>query len=244
MIDFLSAKSYLCYTYFIANHPNLELLARYNKREALMSVINKIAYYQNRRDEVPNQELAHQLAETKDKPGIQEIAENLWSKNKNVRSDCLKVLYEIGYIHPDLIADYVDDFLQLLKEKENRMVWGAMIGLATIADLRPYEIWEQIDAVINAVDKGSLITVVWGVKTLAHVAAADKKYHLKLFPILLTQLQKCIPRDVPMHAESMLCAVDKAKSGSFLAVLEKRKPELTASQLARLKKVIKKVQTS
>jgi hypothetical protein len=207
-----------------------------------MSVINGIAYYQNRRDEVPNQELAHQLAEAEDKAGIQEIAENLWNKNKSIRSDCLKVLYEIGYIRPDLIADYVSDFLKLLKDKDNRMVWGAMIGLTTIADLRPYEIWVKIDDVIIAVDKGTLITVVWGVKTIAHIAAADKTYHSKLFPILLSQLQKCIPRDVPMHAESILVAVDKTDSASFLAVLEKRKPELTTSQLARLNKVIKKVQ--
>jgi len=141
-----------------------------------MSVINTIAYYQNRRDEVPNQELAHQLAESENNAGIREIAENLWNKNKNIRSDCLKVMYEIGYIRPDLIADYVNDFRKLLIDKENRMVWGAMIGLATIADLRPHQIWKKIDSVINAVDRGSLITVVWGVKTLAHVAVADKTY--------------------------------------------------------------------
>jgi hypothetical protein len=207
-----------------------------------MSAINRIAYYQNRRDEVPNQELAHQLAESEDKAGIHEIAENLWNKNKNIRSDCLKVLYEIGYIRPDLIADYVNDFLKLLKDKENRMVWGAMIGLATIADLRPLQIWDKIDDVINAVDVGSLITVVWGVKTLAHIAKVNQTYHSRLFPILLTKLQTCIPRDVPMHAESMLVAVDKADTAPFLTVLEKRKPELTGSQLTRLNKVIKKVQ--
>jgi len=207
-----------------------------------MSVINGIAYYQNRRDEVPNQELAHQLAESEGKAGIQEIAENLWNKNKNVRSDCLKVMYEIGYIHPDLIADYVNDFLELLKDKENRMVWGAMIGLATIADLRPHEIWEHIDDVIKAMDKGTLITVVWGVKTLAHIAKVNRTYHSRLFPNLLARLQICIPRDVPMHAESMLVAVEKADKASFLTVIEKRKPELTGSQLTRLNKVIKKVQ--
>jgi hypothetical protein len=210
---------------------------------ALMSVINNIAYYQNRRDEVPNQELAHQLAESRDKTGIQELAENLWSKNKNVRSDCLKVLYEIGYLRPDLIADYVDDFLKLLKDKNNRMVWGAMIGLATIADLRPQAIWSHIDDVIAAMENGSVITVVWGVKTLAHVASADLTYHNKLFPILLAWLQKCIPRDVPIHAESISIAADKNHLVAFLNVLENRKPELTASQLARLNKVIKKLPT-
>jgi len=102
-----------------------------------MSTLDKIAFFQNRRDEVPNQLLAKELAETKNKQGIQEIVENLDNKNKNVRSDCLKVLYEIGYLNPGLIADYGNDFLKPPKSKENRMVWGAMIGLATIADRHP-----------------------------------------------------------------------------------------------------------
>jgi hypothetical protein len=209
-----------------------------------VSALNKIAYYQNRRDEVPNQELARELAETKDKKGIQVIAENLWNKNKNIRSDCLKVLYEIGYINPELIADYVGEFLKLLKDKNNRMVWGAMIGLATIADKRPKDIWQQIDDVIIVINKGSLITVVWGVKTLARVAATDEKYCQKLFPILMEHLKTCIPRDVPMHAESILCVIDKSNQEEFLAVLETRRAELKPSQLARLKKIAKELTKS
>ena len=65
-----------------------------------MSVLNKIAFYQNRRDEVPNQQFAKELAETENKAGIKEIAKNLKHKNKSVQSDCLKVLYEIGYLKP------------------------------------------------------------------------------------------------------------------------------------------------
>ena len=206
-----------------------------------MSAIDKIAYALQRRDEVPNQELARELARTRDKAGIREIAANLWNRNKNIRSDCLKVLYEIGYLNPDLIADYVDDFLKLLQDKANRMIWGAMIALATIADRRPKEIWAHVDEVMAAVDQGSLITVVWGVKALAKVAATDKKYRKKIFPFLLTQLQTCLPRDVPMHAESILPAVDKSNQKEFLSVLEARQAELTPTQLTRLKKVMKKL---
>jgi hypothetical protein len=207
-----------------------------------MSVLNQIAFYQERRDEIPNQELARRLATARDRTGIQEIAENLWNKNKNVQSDCLKVLYEIGYIDPDLIADYVEDFLKLLKSKNNRMVWGAMIALGTIAEKRPHEIWAGIDDVRQTVDQGSVITVVWGVKVMAAVAAADENYSKKLFPILIAQLQSCIPRDVPTHAESMLCAVNAGNQQEFLAVLASRQPELSPAQLARLKKVPRALQ--
>ena len=202
-----------------------------------MSTLDSIAYFQNRRDEVPNQELARDLAARKDAAGIQEIAGNLWHKNASVRSDCLKVLYEIGYIEPGLIAANVGDFLKLLKSKENRMVWGGMIALATIADLQPQAIWEKIDDVISAVEHGTLITVVWGVKTLARVAAVAPRYKEKLFPILIEQLKTCIPRDVAMHAESIVCAVDESNRGQFLSVLQARSTELKPSQLARIKKL-------
>jgi len=42
-----------------------------------------------------------------------------------------------------------------------------------------------------------------------------------------------------MHAESILHAVDAENTKEFLNILEKKKPEMIASQLARLKKVIK-----
>ena len=207
-----------------------------------MSVLHKIAFYQGRRDEVPNQELARELAETRDLEGIREIAENLGHKNPNVRSDCLKVLYEIGYLAPDLIAGYVDRFLALLRHKNNRMVWGSMIALATIAELKPREIWNDVDTVIEAVDKGTLITVVWGVKTLAVVASTEEAHRERLFPVLMRYLRTCLPRDVPMHAESILPAVDASTRAEYLSVIEARKAEMTASQLARLRKVTRQAQ--
>ena len=136
-----------------------------------MSTLEKIAFFQNRRDEVPNQLLAKELAESKNWEGIREIAENLDNINKNVRSDCLKVLYEIGYLDPALITDYGNDFLRLLRSKDNRMVWGAMIGLATIADRHAKEIWAQIDDIIRITESGTVITLVWGIRVLAKVAA-------------------------------------------------------------------------
>ncbi len=51
-----------------------------------MSVLNRIAHFQNRRDEAPNQQLARELAAAKDRKGIREIAENLWNENPNVMS--------------------------------------------------------------------------------------------------------------------------------------------------------------
>lgn len=206
-----------------------------------MSALDRIAYFQNRRDEIPNQELARDLAAAHDQAGVAEIAAGLAHQNANVRSDCLKVLYEVGHLAPELIAAYVGDFLALLKQKNNRLVWGAMIALAMIAPLRPREIAEQAEAVIRAVERGSVITVVWGVRVMAQVSAADPAYRERFWPALMKQLQTRIPRDAVTHAESMLCAVDDARRAEFLATLDARRGELTDAQAGRLKKVLRKV---
>jgi hypothetical protein len=208
-----------------------------------MSTLDKIAFFQNRQDEVPNQDLAKELAETKNADGIREIATNLANKNKNVRSDCLKVLYEIGYLDPGLISDYWSDFLELLKSRDNRMVWGAMIGLATIADRHAHEIWRQIDDVIRITESGTVITLVWGMRVLARVAAADEKYKKKIFPFLLDRIRNCLPRDVPLHAESILVAVDRNNKAGLVKLLESRRQELTPAQLIRYRKVMKSLET-
>ena len=206
-----------------------------------MVTMEKIAFYQNRRDEVPNQELASALASKEDRTGIKEIAENLTNKNSNIRSDSLKVLYEIGYLQPDLIADYVPEFLILLSSKENRMVWGAMIALACIADLKPNEIFIQIDLVILTTRKGTVITQVWGIRTLSRVAASNPQYKSRIMPFLLEELRICLPRDIPTHLESMLPAITTSEKSEIIEITDSRFPEMTPAQQTRLKKVLKQI---
>jgi hypothetical protein len=206
-----------------------------------MTILEQIAYFKGRRDEVPNQQLAKELARNKDTAGIKQIAENVENGNKNIRSDCLKVLYEIGYIDPTLIADHASVFLKLLMSKDNRMVWGAMIGLALIADLRSQEIWACIDDVLQVTKNGTVITKVWGLRALAKVGGSDPVYKQKIFPFLIEQISICIPRDVPTHSESILCAMDKENKAELVAVLDSRRSELTPAQMVRLKKVLKQL---
>ena len=119
------------------------------------------------------------------------------------------------------------------------MIWGGMITLATIAEKKPKEIFEQLTTVTDTIEHGTLITVVWGIKAIAKVAAANQTYKQKISPFLMEQLKKCIPRDVAMHAEHILPAIDETNKTEFLSILETRKPQLSTAQLARLKRVTK-----
>jgi hypothetical protein len=205
-----------------------------------MSVLNRIAHFQNRRDEVPNQELARELAARKDRRGIREIAQNLWNKNRNIQSDCLKVLYEIGYLKPELIAEYTGDFLKLLSSRQNRIVWGSMIALSTVAALKADEIYTHYADIAGAMEKGSVITRDNGVSVLAVVAAGNDMRSKKLFPYLLKHLETCRPKDVPQHAERIVVAVNARNRQAFVAILESRMTDMTNTQAARLRQVLKR----
>ncbi len=206
-----------------------------------MSVLEKIAYLQDRRDEVPNQELAKELVYAKNAEGIKEIAGNLFNKNENIQSDCIKVLYEAGYIEPEMIADYAGDFLRLLRSRNNRLVWGAMLALSTIAEIKADAIYENLEIVLKILNEGSVIAVDNAVKVLAAIAAQKDEYNKKIFPCLLEHLGKCRLKEVGQHAESTFSAVNEENRDEFIKVLERREDSLTGAQLARIKKLYKKL---
>ena len=208
-----------------------------------MSVLNRLASFQKRRDEVPNQVLARELAARKDKAGIREIVENLRNKNKNIQADCIKVLYEIGYINPDLISSYAKDFISLLKSTNHRLVWGGMIALSTIAIIFSEVLFAHIAEIQKAMKTGSVITVDNAVATLARVASVGDKYNQAIFPFLLQHLKSCRPKDVAQHAEKSMPSVNASNKAQFLKVLEKRMEDVSGSGLTRVKKVIKQAQS-
>ncbi|MCX6056206.1 MAG: hypothetical protein NTZ74_15085 [Chloroflexi bacterium] len=200
-----------------------------------MSVLSRISFYQNSRSEIQNQELARDLASTRDEGGIREIAEHLWDKNTNVRSDCLKVLYEIGYISPDLIAPFTDDFIRLLSSKHNRMVWGGMIALSTVAPLKAPTLFGQREAIYKTIENGSIITIDNGIKTLSTIAASESAFSEIIFPYLLNFLGECRPSDLPRHAEVVAKCVTDFNKNDFLSVLHNRQERLSVSQKNRIR---------
>jgi hypothetical protein len=207
-----------------------------------MTVINRIAYYQNRRDEVPNQELAHHLAEKEDTNGIQEIASHLLDKNDAIASDCLKVLYEVGYLKPELIRQYHPEFIRLLTSRNNRMVWGGMIALSSIAPLAADEIWDSLDLVIKTIDQGSVITQVSGIKTLVLLAATRSEYKERLVPVLLKYLTEARPVDFVNRLETLASVMSSQPEREQLkVVIGKKIGELTLAQQKRLKTAIRRI---
>src|SRR5882672_12783926 len=139
--------------------------------EKQMSILGKLASSLNRRDEVPNQELAKQIADKDDREAVKELVVNLSNKSNFIQNDCIKVLYEIGERKPALIAAYAKEFIDLLDHKNNRLQWGAMTAINSITLENPKVIYGSLSKIIAAADKGSVITKDYGVNILINLCS-------------------------------------------------------------------------
>jgi hypothetical protein len=204
-----------------------------------MPFLDKLACRLGRQDEIPNQELARELVDTENMEGIQEIAANLWNKQSAIRADCIKVIYEIGALRPDLISNYAPDFIKLLVSRNNRMVWGAMYALAAISKIKADELVQAVPVIKKAMEQGSVITVDGGVKTLAGIASQNNEYQKEIVPYLMQHLTKCRTKEVPQHAESTLEAISGEFIDPFREVLFTRMKEMTTPQTQRIRRILK-----
>ena len=206
-----------------------------------MDIIPKLATSLNRRDEVPNQELAAAIVTRVETAAISELVDNLSNKSKGIRNDCIKVLYEVGYIEPMLIAEHAKAFLCLLDSKDNRLQWGAMTALDCIAKVKPDEIYAVLPKIVDAADKGSVITRDHCVNILISLAA-EPKYAGEAFAQLLKQLATCPTNQLPMYAERVMPIVNSSNRDKFIQALLSRLDEISKeSGRKRIEKVIKKV---
>ncbi|RHW35854.1 hypothetical protein D1B33_12185 [Lysinibacillus yapensis] len=207
-----------------------------------MSVLNKLSTTLHRKDSRPNMILARELVENTNIEGIQEIIENLRNKDKKVSSDCLKVAYEIGRLKPELISDYAQIFIDLLKSSNNRMVWGAMQVLSTLALVSSQTLLKNLPVLQSAIKRGSVITVDKGILTLAKLASISEETNNLIFPYLLEHLRTCRTREVPQHAESTMLAVTEKNRVEFLEAISQREPYMTKPQARRIKRIIAQIE--
>lgn len=207
-----------------------------------MSIIEQLATSLERDDDQPNFDLAQKIAHSNDVMAIQELVVNLENKDKKIQSDCIKVLYEVGKIQPKLIASEAETFMKLLKSPNNRLVWGSMQALSTMADIASDVLMPKLRVLQHVMEIGSVITVDKGVITLAKLASVNEENNAKIFPYLLNHLQNCRSKEVPQHAESTFIAVTKENKEEYIRVLEHRAQFLTPPQLKRVQKLLIEVE--
>ncbi|MCL1983271.1 MAG: hypothetical protein FWG53_09350 [Clostridiales bacterium] len=206
-------------------------------------MLEKLACRLGRKDEQPNIELALELCNSEDAAGIKEIRDGLMGNDAATANDCIKVLYEIGYRKPHLIAGYAEDFVSLLASKNNRLVWGGMTALGTVAELSADLLFRKFEAIKSAYDNGSVITRDNSISVFAGICKASRDYNAAVFPTIIEHLRTCRPKELPQHAERAAAGVSDSNKDAFFEVLNTRIDTLTPPQRKRVDALINKLQS-
>ena len=201
-------------------------------------MLNQIASALHRNDEAPNVQLADKLVASQDSKGISEIVFGL-TMDKATANDCIKVLYEIGEQAPMLIIPYVDVFLDLLKSKNNRLIWGGMTALAQITHLCPRKIFARWKDVYAAFETGSVITVDNSISVFAGLCKANSEYERVVLPILMNHFANCRAKEIPQHLERAAICMTPDNAEQFQSIMQERDNEMTNPQQTRVRKVLK-----
>ncbi len=206
-----------------------------------MSIIPLLATSLGVRNEIPNQELAGKIANSGDKAAVKELVENLNNKDKNIQADCIKALYEVAVLRPDLVAMYDKEIGSLLGSKNNRLVWGGMTGLNAIAEANPEGVDKLLPKIIQTADAGTVITKDHAMGILTKLAKFSK-YEGETMPLIMEQLWKSPVNQFPSYCEMALPLIKDKYKDEFKNILTTRLEELPKdSQRKRIEKVAKKI---
>ena len=207
-----------------------------------MSVLDQLAAALGRNDEQPNVDLAERLAANPDKAAIAELVATLTTGPTVVANDAIKVLYELGERRPELVADHADAFFATLTSKNNRLVWGGMSALDTIAAISGSALAKRQPEILAAAEKGSVIAKDKAVSILAKLVAAG---HAKALPALLAMIETAAVNQLPMYAEMAAPAIDRSHQAAFVAIITKRLATIDQpAKRARLEKLLRKLAKS
>jgi hypothetical protein len=204
-----------------------------------MSILPLLATSLGRGDERPNIELAEAIATHKNSTAVRELMELLNGKDKALKSDALKTLYEVGERAPELIAPFLAQFKNLLTNTDNRMVWGAMCAIDGIASVKPEAVYMVLPQIMAAMDKGSVITRDHAVKTLVKLAA-QQRFAKSTIPLLLEQLRTAPTNQLPMYAELVAPVVTGQSALDAMRLLADRLAHMEQpAKRKRIEKVLK-----
>ena len=209
----------------------------------MSSVLDQLASALGRNDEEPNVELAEKLAAKPDKTAIAELVAVLKTGPAATANDAIKVLYELGEHRPELIADCADAFFATLLSKNNRLVWGGMSALDTVATVSAATLAKRLPEILAAAEKGSVIAKDKAVSILAKLVAARRGD--KALPVLLAMVESAAVNQLPMYAEMAAPAIDRAHRAAFTAIISKRLQTIEQpAKRARLEKLLRKLAKS
>ncbi len=202
------------------------------------SILPRLASSLDRRDEHPNIELAIVLAQSGDQQAIDELFTIAISATKPFRHDALKTLYETALRNPQMLLPHLDQLIDLMQTKDNRMIWGAIQALDALTNLAPHYVASKLDIILDAADRSSVVAKD---KTMSILSKLNGKHqYAKLVtPILLMRLTHAAPNQFPMYAEFAAATMPDTAISELVQIIKQRQKSVASpAKQKRLNKIL------
>lgn len=205
---------------------------------------SRLASALRHRNQQPNIDLALDLAQREDIAGVAELAALLTSGAKPLRHDAITTLYEVGAQKPDLITPHIEVFLQLLSSRDNRMIWGTLYALDAICVTVPKVMMANLDAILDAADRSSVIAKDKTMSILARLNSLEK-FSPVVAPVILQRLRNAAVNQFPMYAELTAATIASQDKAALVKILKTRREAISyPAKKNRIDKLLHKLENT
>ena len=209
----------------LANYKDLFLVLNLRHLFSHLDIIDRFSSSQGRRDQGPNQELAAEIVEQKDLTLLGKVLEVIdLNPSERIVNDAVMTLMAISEQDPNLLATSVPIWLDLLKSRSNRQVWGSMVILSHLAPLKYSELRQHLLLILESMDMGSVVGRDHGYSILCEFYRHDKDK--EIWPLMTEQLLKSPPNQFGQYIEKTMEVLRKQDREELIRILEIRLDEL------------------
>ena len=199
---------------------------------------DRLARALGRRDEKPNIEMAAELAQSANEAKIAELARLARTSKKPVSHDATKVLYELGLLAPGLITPHKGIFVELLASADNRTIWGSLQALDAIASIEPNFVAQNLNAILDAADRSSVIAKDKTMSILSQLNA-NARFAPMVSPVMLQRLSHAAANQFPMYAEFAAATMPEKHHSELARIIVERRSQISSpAKLKRLEQTL------
>lgn len=178
-----------------------------------------------RKDFGANVELAEEIAESEDAAALREVLASVESGKRREAQDAIHVAFAVGERAPGLLVPHMDELVDTLHERDNRLVWGAVYALSTLVGTVPERCFEALPHVLDAAARSTVIAKYRALMILVGLAE-DARYYAEVAPLLVAHVRAAAVNQLPTFADRAEGCLRGAERAGLAAVLHERLGEL------------------
>lgn len=176
---------------------------------------------------------------------LHSIAEGLRTGTPKAKVDCAQILTDVAQRRPELLAEFVADFLDASKSDNKRIAKLAFSGLEKVVTANPAEVYAERDYLLGVAKEGGAMALS-AAGVLAALCGNNPNYRGKLLGNVLRLLYAVPDADLPKWVATFAPAVEGSVDSikKLTGGLAGRRDALPAEAQKKLDKTLVKLERS